>query len=420
MPYWLIQGGRKLDGTIEVYGAKNAVLPILAASILVEGKTTLRYCPKLSDVSAMLEILSVMGCQHRWEGDTITVDASAADRHEMPEALSKKMRSSIFMLGPLLCRFGYAKVTYPGGCEIGLRPIDLHLKGLKDLGVEVTEKHGEIFCDGTKIHPANVILDYPSVGATENIMMAALAADGMTTIHNAAREPEVADLANFLNTIGARILGAGENTICIHGKRRFFKDREYEIMPDRIVAGTYMTAAAITQGDVVIQRAWANHLGATIAKLTEAGCVITQTKDTLHVKGPKQIHEMKQIETLPYPGFATDMQSQLFALATISDGTSIVVENVFENRYKHATDLMHMGADITIRDRTAIIRGVPYLTGTQVYAKDLRGGAALVLAGLCARGETQVYQTHYIDRGYQDLAEELNALGAEIRKVESL
>ena len=418
MPHWLIQGGRRLDGTIEVYGAKNAVLPILAACILVEGKTTLHHCPRLSDVDAMLGILSVMGCSCIWEGNSITVDACSANSHEMPESLSKKMRSSIFMLGPLISRFGCAKVTYPGGCEIGLRPIDLHLKGLKELGVVISEEHGEIFCDGTNMKPANINLDYPSVGATENIMMAALAADGMSTIHNAAREPEVVDLAEFLNAIGAQVVGAGENTICIYGNKRYFRDREFEIMPDRIVAGTYLTAAAITAGDIQVCHARANHLGATIAKLSEAGCEITQSKDWIRAKGPKQVHEMKQIETLPYPGFATDMQSQLFSLATISDGTSIVVENVFENRYKHAMDLMHMGADITIRDRTAIIRGVPCLTGTRVHAKDLRGGAALVLAGLCAKGQTEVHQTHYIDRGYQDLALEFNTLGAEIRKVE--
>ena len=410
-------GGNPLRGEIAVYGAKNAVLPILAASIMTTQQVVLRGCPMLSDVRHMVAILESLGARVKVEGDVITIDPRHADSHEMPEDLCKQMRSSIFLLGALISRFQKAWVTQPGGCEIGLRPIDLHLKGLRALNVQINEAFGEILCVGNDTRGAEVTLDYPSVGATENIMMAAVMAKGETVLRNAAREPEVADLAAFINTMGGRVRGAGTDCIVIEGVRELH-GATYTIMPDRIVAGTYMAAAAIAHGDVTIRNVVPAHLNAMASKLMEAGCRIDFEDGLARVRAPRVLREMQQIETLPYPGFPTDLQAQIMAVACLCQGTSVITENVFENRFKHATELVRMGARITIRDRVAVVCGVERLQGARVGAKDLRGGAALVIAGLAAYGTTTVDGDVYINRGYQDLAGELNALGAQIQKVD--
>lgn len=409
----VVQGGRKLKGSIDVPGAKNAVLPILAASLLSTKPVLIENCPHLVDVDNMLLILKHLGCSADWDGDSLAIDASTADKCVMPDHLAKELRSSIFMLGPVLGRFKKALFAYPGGCEIGHRPIDLHLHGLSALNVKIVEEHGHIICDGEGLTGASIHLDYPSVGATENLMMAAVAAKGQSMIFNAAREPEIEDLQNFLNLMGCQVAGAGTSTVTIAGG---FDPRPvtYHVIPDRIVAGTLMCAAAITGGDIQLNNIRSAHLGSVVSKLREAGCVIDVNDNSLRVRGPNRPRELKLVETLPHPGFPTDMQAQVFALCTIADGTSIIVENVFENRFKHASELSRMGAVSMLKDRTAIIRGVPRLTGAQVTARDLRGGAALVLAGLCADGTTIVNSAEHIDRGYERFEDMLNMLGAEI------
>ena len=411
----VVMGGSRLDGSIRVPGAKNAILPILAASLLTDEPVTLHNCPKLLDVDNMLLILNTLGVKSRWEDTALLIDASGADRYEMPAHLSKELRSSIFMLGPLLARFGHAHCTFPGGCEIGHRPIDLHLKGLGALNVHIAEEYGDILCDGRDLQGNVVHLDYPSVGATENLMMAATAAAGDTVIQNAAREPEILDLQEFLKAMGCELSGAGTSTIWIRGGAKRH-GAEYRIMPDRIVAGTLMCAGAITGGRIELLEARAEDCSSIVAKLREMGVELTVSDTAIKVASPWRLKECKLIETLPYPGFPTDMQAQMMAVCTVAQGTSIVVENVFENRYKHAAELVRMGADITIKDRTAVVRGMPELMGTEVVAKDLRGGAALCLAGLRAQGRTTIGSVEHIDRGYQQIECMLSQLGADIRR----
>ena len=396
----LVSGGRRIVGTARVSGAKNAALPILAATLIARGPVELTDCPHLSDVENMLKILRSLGVSCSLEAGTAQIDAAKAERCVMPQSISKEIRSSIFMLGPLLGRFGRAVCTFPGGCEIGHRPIDLHLKGLMLRG-------------------ADIHLDYPSVGATENIMMAAACAEGTTTVFNAAREPEIDDLARFLNELGYKIEGAGSSTITIRGGSAAEKKTTHRIIPDRIVAGTLMTAAAITGGELTLTNVNTEHIGSIAAKLKEAGSVITAGEGMLHISSPDRPNEIRLTETMPYLGFPTDMQAQLFALCTIASGTSVIVENVFENRYRHAAELGRMGASFTQKDRTAIIRGVDKLTGARVKAWDLRGGAAMLLAGLAAEGETIIDHAELIDRGYDKLHETLNALGAQIIRKEN-
>lgn len=414
---YIISGGKQLSGAIDVGGSKNAILPILAATFMCEGPVVLHNCPRINDVFNMLSILSKLGCSVSWCGEhSLKIDTAGACSWEMPDKLAKQLRSSIFMLGPIVARFKKAYFSYPGGCEIGVRPIDLHLKGLRELNVDVEEKRGHIMCKADDMKGADISLDYPSVGATENIMMAATLAKGDTTISNAAREPEIVDLQNFLNACGAKVYGAGSSTIYIRGGRSL-KGVEHTLIPDRIVAGTYLVAAAITQGEVDIKNAVPEHMSALISKLKEADCKIYTEKDIIHITGPKRPLEMRIIETLPYPGFPTDMQAQIFAFTCLAKGTSVIVENVFDNRFKHVSELTRMGANITVKDRTAIVRGVESLTGTEVFAKDLRGGAALVLAGLRAEGTTIVNGVSFIDRGYEGLCENLKKLGAQIEKA---
>lgn len=416
MGRFIIEGGNPLNGTHMVQGAKNAALPILAAGIMSNGSITLTNCPCIRDVDNMLEILGELGAGVERNGDEIRLNSGKASRAVMPNRLSKELRSSIFMLGPLLSRFGWAVCTYPGGCEIGHRPIDLHLRGLGALGANIHEERGNIICEGAKLHGADIHLDYPSVGATENIMMAAVSAVGDTCITNAAREPEIEDLQNFLNAIGCSVWGAGTSTLYIRGGIEHVPSVVYSIMPDRIAAGTVLCAVAATGGHVSLTNVCCDHMGAIIAKLREAGCIITCEKSALTIDMNRRPNEIKLIETFPYPGFPTDMQAQFLAMCTIAEGTSVIVENLFENRFRHCAELVKMGAVITQKDRTAIVRGVEKLSGASVFARDLRCGAALVIAGLAAEGATVVDNTEFIDRGYQGLDKTLCSLGAHITR----
>ncbi len=418
MARFIVTGGRPLHGSLRVSGAKNAALPILAACLLSEADIVLTECPDLKDVENMLRILTELGVKWSRENGTLRIDASHADSFVMPHRISKELRSSIFTLGPLLGRFQKAVCTYPGGCEIGHRPIDLHLKGLSMLGVGITEEHGQILCDGTHMRGAEIQLDYPSVGATENIIMGAVRAMGETVIHNAAREPEIVDLQRFLCAMGFSVAGAGTSDVRIIGTRERAKNVEHRIIPDRIVAGTLLCAAAVTGGDLTLYDVEPSHMASITSKLREAGCLVLCGDHSIYLKAPERLREIKLIETLPYPGFPTDMQAQFFALCTLAEGTSVVVENVFESRFKHASELARMGAVFTQKDRTTIIRGVKRLTGAQVYARDLRGGAALTIAGLAALGETTVMNAELIDRGYEGMEHMLTTLGARIRREE--
>lgn len=413
-----IRGGRRLTGEWTVHTAKNAALPIMAAAVLTSDKTVLEDCPLLSDVHHMGEILTCLGCKVERKGRALEIDPQGMNSYEMPDALAKKIRSSIFLLGPILTRFHKATVTFPGGCEIGLRPIDLHLSGLRQLGVDIHEEGGVIHCDGRHMQAGCVHFDYPSVGATENVMMAAVLLRGTTKINNVAREPEIVDLQNFLNRMGAHVSGAGSHTIVVEGVRRLH-GISYRPMPDRIVAGTMLAAAAITGGMVQLKNVPVEDMHAVFSKLREMDCVLNQRPDSVVIHAPERLRPFARLQTQPHPGFPTDMQAQLLALATVASGTSILVENVFENRYGHAGDLNRMGADVMITDRTAVVKGVRELFGAQVTARDLRGGAALTLAGLRATGETIVEAAHLIDRGYEHLENALASLGAEIQRVQS-
>ncbi len=409
----IVAGGYPLSGTLRITGAKNAALPILAASLL-GGEITLEDCPHIVDVDNMLDILSSLGVKYVWDGERLSLDARSAKGCVMPQQVSKELRSSIFMLGPLLARYGCAVCTYPGGCEIGNRPIDLHLKGLCALGVDIREEHGQIICDGQHMHPAEIHLDYPSVGATENIMMASLRLKGESVICNAAREPEIKDLQDFLCALGYEVSGAGSSTIYICGKEGGISPIRHKVMPDRIVTGTMLCAAAMTGGELTLENVCPQHMGAVLAKLRECGCMVLCAKDRIFLSAPERLTEIERIETMPYPGFPTDMQAQFFALCTICAGTCVIVENVFENRFKHGAELLRMGAAYTQKDRTIVIRGVEALSGTTVTAHDLRGGAALVLAGVAAKGTTVVRNAELIDRGYENMECMLQRLGGHL------
>ena len=418
MESFVVEGGRRLEGSIRVDGAKNAALPILAACVLTEEEVTLHAMPDITDVRRMVDILRILGCRVTCQGHDMCISGMDMSSHEMPDKLSKQIRSSIFMLGPILSRFRQATVTYPGGCEIGLRPIDLHLSGLRALGVRISEDGGVIHCDGRHMHPGDVHLDYPSVGATENVMMAAACLPGTTTIHNAAREPEIVDLMGFINAMGGRVRGAGCATITVEGVERLH-GAEYTPMPDRIVAGTLLAAAAITGGRIELTNAPVGDMHAINAKLREMGCDLRETKDTLLLTAPERLNAFSVLQTQPHPGFPTDMQVQMLALLAVSEGTGVIVENVFENRFTHAGDLNRMGARILCTGRTAVVRGVERLSGANVTARDLRGGAALVLAGLQAQGETLVEHAELIDRGYERFERQLNLLGAKVTRVQT-
>lgn len=413
----IINGGASLNGEVNVQGAKNVALPIFAAALLTEQPVTVYNWPAISDVYNMLSILEHIGAMVAFEKDRLVIDTRRAQRWEMPDRLAKEIRSSIFMMGPIMARFRMARFTYPGGCEIGNRPIDLHLRGLKNLGVNVTEAGGHIMCEGRRLKGGDVHLDYPSVGATENLMMAAAMAPGKSVIRNAAREPEIVELQSVINQMGGNVNGAGTSTIFIEGMGSL-GGFTYTCMPDRIAAGTFMVAAVVTDGNITLKNIVPEHLFAISAKLREAGAKIEVYSDAMTVTGQGRPKEMHLIETGPYPGFPTDMQAQMCTAASISRGTSIIVENVFDNRFKHVSELQRMGANIVIKNNVAVIKGVEKLHGTEVKAMDLRGGAALVLAGLCAEGKTIVDQAKIIERGYETLESDLSVLGADITREE--
>lgn len=414
----IITGGGPLHGTVPVSGAKNAVLPIIAASLLAEGPCRLMDIPDLADVTTISEVLTTLGAKvSPLTGGEMTIDCGQIVNVEAPYEFVRRMRASFLVMGPLLARMGKARMSLPGGCAIGTRPIDLHLKGLAALGASISLGHGRIEASAHKrLTGARVYLDFPSVGATENIMMAAALAKGTTIIENAAEEPEIVDLANFLNSMGARVFGAGTNIIRIDGVERL-RGGVHAVIPDRIEAGTYMVMAAATGGDVLVENVIVDHLKPVVAKLLEAGVTISEVDSGIRVQATKPLNAV-DIKTLPYPGFPTDMQAQMMALMTAAKGTSVIVETVFENRFMHVNELKRMGANIVIEGHSAVVKGVPRLTGAPVKATDLRAGAALVLAGLIAEGKTEIAAIHHIDRGYENLVDKLRGIGAKIEREE--
>jgi UDP-N-acetylglucosamine 1-carboxyvinyltransferase len=413
----MINGGVKLHGSVRISGAKNAVLPILAATLLADGPATIENVPHLHDVTTTMELLGCMGVMVSVDEKlSVEVDSSTIENYTAPYHLVKTMRSSILVLGPLLARFGEAEVSLPGGCAIGSRPVDLHIKGLQDMGAEIDVSNGYIHAKAKRLKGARLVLDIVTVTGTENLMMAAALADGTTIIENAAREPEVVDLANFINAMGGKISGAGTDTITIEGVEKLNGTR-YRVLPDRIETGTFLVAAAITGGSITVKDTAPKLLDAVIDKLREAGAKVEVGEDwiTLDMEGkrPKAV----SVRTAPYPAFPTDMQAQFAALNTIAEGTATVVETVFENRFMHVQELKRMGADIEIEGNTAIIRGVDGLTSAPVMATDLRASASLIIAGLVASGETEVQRIYHIDRGYENIEEKLALLGAKIRRT---
>jgi len=413
----VIEGGRPLSGAIRIHGAKNAALPILAASIMAEGTLTIHNVPELLDIGVMLNILGELGCKAEQFGSIITVHTSELHSSHIPEKLMRQMRSSIFLMGPLLARFGRVQLYQPGGCAIGERKIDLHLKGLQALGVRIEECGNMINCFADEgMRGAEIYLDFPSVGATENIMMAAVKAEGVTTIVGAAREPEIQDLQNFLNAMGADVIGAGTDTITIRGVNRL-ASCTYRIIPDRIVAGTCMVAAAATRGSIAVKGANPTHLTSLIHVLKRAGVQIQVRDDIIHVSCMSRPKAIERIVTAPHPAFPTDLQSQVMVLLSLADGMSIMKETVFEGRFKHVDELSRMGADIRVDLSSAFIRGVPRLYGATVEATDLRAGAALVIAGLAAHGTTVIEQVHHIDRGYDRIEHMFSRLGASMSRL---
>ena len=412
---FVIHGGTPLSGSVRVHGAKNAALPILAASVLASGEYVLHDFPQLTDIATMLQILESLGIRNKQEGRHVILDTRSLSSSVVPESLMSQMRSSIFLMGPLLARFGEVTVSRPGGCAIGERRIDLHLDGLERMGAEIRQQNGRLVCRAPRLYGTTIYLDYPSVGATENLMMAAVLAEGETVIHHAAKEPEIVDLQNFLNAMGARIRGAGTDTIFIQGVKKL-RTAEYTVMPDRIVAGTLMVAGAMTCGEVVLENVIPDHVRILIELLQQAGCQVREGNDALYVKGAGRPKAIKKVTTSPFPGFPTDMQAQMMAFLSIADGVSILKETVFDARFRHVNELNRMGASIYVDLNTAFIRGVKQLTGAVVEASDLRAGAALVLAGLVAEGVTRVQQIHHIDRGYERIEEMLQPLGAKISR----
>lgn len=417
MSVYVVEGGRRLSGEVRLQGSKNSALPILAATLLCRGECVLYNCPQLSDVEATLAILRYIGCTAKREGDTLIVDTSGADRSDIPPELMHRMRSSIIFLGAMIARFDRAEMTFPGGCELGPRPIDLHLSALRLMGVEISEEHGELdCCVGETLRGANITLPIPSVGATENIMIAAAAAEGTTVIMNAAREPEIIDLADFLNACGARISGAGESTVVIDGVERLH-GASHAIIPDRIVAATLMSAAAVTGSDIRFNSIIPSHLSAVLPVFRDSGCEIDTSGGVLRLRSPYRLRSPGLIRTMPYPGFPTDAQAPVMSMAAIADGMTVFVENIFESRYSHVGELCRLGADIRVEGKVAVVDGVRGLLCARVRARDLRGAAALVVAALCAEGTSEVEGIEYLERGYEDLELVLSSLGADIKKL---
>ncbi|MFA4910099.1 MAG: UDP-N-acetylglucosamine 1-carboxyvinyltransferase [Desulfobacteria bacterium] len=410
----IINGGKRLTGEVEISGAKNAALPILVASILTEGWNTFSNVPNLRDIETIKKLLIGLGVKVEGEKD-VRINADGLNNYEAPYDLVKTMRASVLVLGPLLARLKKAKVALPGGCAIGARPINLHLNGLVALGAKVDLKHGYVEAEAKSLKGAPIFFDIPTVTGTENLMMAATLADGVTTLENAACEPEVVELANVLKKMGANIRGEGTEVITIEGVKEL-KSTNHTVIPDRIEAGTFMIAAGITAGNIKVRNCNIAHMDAIFSKLTEAGLKLICENDGVRVIGTKPIRSV-DIKTLPYPGFPTDMQAQMMVLMCFANGTSVISETVFENRFMHVSELRRMGADVRIEGRSAIVKGVTGLNGAPVMATDLRASASLILAGLAAEGKTEVSRIYHIDRGYERIVEKLSNLGADIKRV---
>lgn len=413
----IVTGKNKLTGELSIQGAKNSVLPILAATIICKGENIIHNCPKLSDVDTTVKILKHLGCKVIRIDDSLIVDSTNVIRYDIPDNLMREMRSSIVFLGAIVSRMGKAKLSLPGGCELGPRPIDLHLKALKQMNLSIDENGGFIDCMvDKKIDGSRIALSFPSVGATENIILAAVLAEGTTVITNAAREPEIIDLANYLISCGARISGAGEGIITIEGVNRL-NATEYTVMPDRIAAVTFMSAVAITNGEAEIKNIIPAHLDQIIPIFEESGCNIKCMDDSLYIKSTDKLHAIKIVRTMPYPGFPTDAQALIMSMTTLAEGTSVFVENIFESRYKHVGELLRLGANIKVEGKVAVVEGVNRLSGAPIKAPDLRGGAALVVAALATDGVTEITNLQYLDRGYEKFEINLQKLGADIRRV---
>lgn len=417
MSYLNITGGERLQGELTVQGAKNSVLPILAATVLSGGESVIHHCPALEDVEASIRILRRLGCEAHWDGDTLVVNTAGMDCGEIPDALMREMRSSVIFLGAILARCGRAVLSYPGGCELGPRPIDLHLEALRMLGASIEEKGGYLHCEAPSLRGCEITLNLPSVGATENVILAACGAEGTTVLYNAAREPEIVDLQDFLCAMGAQVRGAGSSTIVVEGKKPLH-DCEHRVISDRIVAATYLSAAASAGGDVLLRGVDYRHLSTVTSALKEAGCTVRSHTDWVRLQSDGKLSAIRPVRTAPYPGFPTDAQAVLMAALLKGRGTTVFIENVFENRYRHVDELMRMGAQIRTEGRVAVVCGVSELHGARVCATDLRGGAALAVAALSAHGKTRIGRLWHIDRGYADLEGDLRKLGADVFRVD--
>ena len=411
----IVNGGNPHNGSIRANGAKNSILPILAATIINGGENIIHNCPDLKDVHSAIAILRHLGCRVEYSGGTIVVDSAGMDRWDIPDDLMREMRSSVIFLGPILARCGKARMTYPGGCELGPRPIDLHLDALSKLGVHIQEEGGEITCECGPLQGRQINLSLPSVGATENIMLCATACQGTTRIVNAAREPEIWDLQQFLQKAGAQVQGAGQHDITIQGGVPTRQPTEHSVIPDRIESATYLCACAAAGGEICVQQTIPAHFAAVTELLAESGCQIQVGGQEVRLRAPGRLHSVRPVRTMPYPGFPTDAQSPLMATLCLAQGTTMFSENIFESRYRHCAELCRMGADIRVEGRVALVTGVDHLTGASVKATDLRGGAAMVVAALAAQSASEITQIDHIDRGYDHIERAFAALGADIQ-----